>query len=171
LRSFLQRAEYIIAGNNDVSELRHSALNFDLYTHFTSPLRRYPDMVVHRQVKYILENKNKSNEEINSKDFSNISYESYVDHFNEKYYNSKLISLRSQKVFQCILLRGSETKTYKGLILDINYKSMKPNKRGPVMNTMQTSESSLLILIFIEELNLEIVYFIFYNTLGMEKRR
>ncbi len=48
LRS-LKRAEY------SVEDKGHFALGFDNYTHFTSPIRRYPDLVTHRMVKAIIE--------------------------------------------------------------------------------------------------------------------
>jgi DIS3-like exonuclease 2 len=144
----MQRAEYVISGDSEISDLRHSALNFDLYTHFTSPIRRYPDMIVHRQLKHVLAKLN------NSEDYILSKYDRFVNNFNEKYINGKQISTKCQKLFHCLYLKNIPIQKYKALIIDICNKSNNKNKRS-IVQVIQ--ENALTVTLFIETLNLEIV--------------
>lgn len=50
-----QNALYFCTGCLEDEELyRHYALNVPLYTHFTSPIRRYADVLVHRTLSAVL---------------------------------------------------------------------------------------------------------------------
>lgn len=50
----MSRARYFIAGKVDPDQYGHYAFNVPLYTHFSAPLRRYADHVVHRQLKSVI---------------------------------------------------------------------------------------------------------------------
>lgn len=61
----MQHAKYFIAGKTAKLLWPHYALNLPLYTHFTSPTRRYADILVHRQLEAALsEGKIEYNEDV-----------------------------------------------------------------------------------------------------------
>lgn len=50
----MTRGRYYVAGKLDPDNYGHYYFNLPLYAHFTAPLRRYADIVVHRQLKSLI---------------------------------------------------------------------------------------------------------------------
>uniref|UniRef100_W5LK98 DIS3 like 3'-5' exoribonuclease 2 n=1 Tax=Astyanax mexicanus TaxID=7994 RepID=W5LK98_ASTMX len=95
----MQMAVYFCAGVlQDEKLFRHYALNVPLYTHFTSPIRRYPDILVHRLLAASLKcgpRLSLSDEEVHK----------LASHCNDKKTASKRVQEMSAELFFSVFVR------------------------------------------------------------------
>lgn len=113
----------------------HYGLAFPFYTHFTSPIRRYPDLMVHRLIeRYMLENQPSVSQE---------EYEVLCQHASEMERKAAEMERESVKYKQAEYLQDKIGKVFDGLISGISkwgiYVELKDNKcEGMVRyNTLQ----------------------------------
>jgi ribonuclease R len=102
----------------------HYGLSFDYYTHFTSPIRRYPDLMVHRLIeRYILLHQGS----VNQKD-----YEEYCLHCSEMEKQAEEMERQSVKYKQAEYLQDKIGQVFEGLISGVSkwglYVELKGNK-------------------------------------------
>jgi len=113
----MQQAEYICMGD-DVNP-HHFALNFLYYTHFTSPIRRYADCMVHR-VLYdatLVEKGVMSLEDALEK-YDKESVSGQCEQCNEKKKQARIAQMDCDRAFFCMFLRERDEWFYdKGTIV------------------------------------------------------
>lgn len=85
----------------------HFGLAFQHYSHFTSPIRRYPDMMVHRLLQYYLDNGNSANK---------AEYELKCVHSSEREKRAADAERASIKYKQVEFMTYAEKKVYDGLV-------------------------------------------------------
>lgn len=104
MRCGMLQAEYFVVGDKEDSP-HHYALNFDFYTHFTSPIRRYPDVMVHRVLAALL-----TGEDIEFQDRQ--AAQEQVAICNEKKTNSRRCQEQLDRSMFCIYLRAQKEWFY-----------------------------------------------------------
>ena len=89
----MNRALYTCATSKaaGTKKLFHYGLNVPYYTHFTSPIRRYPDIIVHRQLEALINTK--SNSPYNHEKIFNIVKQSNLTKINARKAQEKSIKL------------------------------------------------------------------------------
>jgi len=107
-------AQYVCVEKRDEEELRHYGLNFPIYTHFTSPIRRYADLLVHRLLTITLKEKENTRSKIDGLDYSELT-----EAISEKSFKARKASKDCQTLFHCLLLKEHGPRVYNCLIFDV----------------------------------------------------
>lgn len=95
-----------------LKNIGHFGLSFTYYTHFTSPIRRYPDLMVHRLVKGYLKG-----EKIDPKEYSR--YERLVTHSSEREAAAVEAERESTKLKQVEYMAEHIGETFSGVITGV----------------------------------------------------
>ena len=101
----------------------HFALSLDKYTHFTSPIRRYADLVVHRCIKTLvaqnIDSKNSKKTFIKNSSFpySLNSVSDIAEDISIKDRNAEKISRKETKFLQCKCAENYLGQTFDGIIV------------------------------------------------------
>ncbi|MCK4561311.1 MAG: ribonuclease R [Flavobacteriaceae bacterium] len=89
------------------NNIGHYGLAFDYYTHFTSPIRRYPDVMVHRLLQYYLDGGKSLKTEI---------YEDKCKHSSEREFMASKAERASIKYMQIKYMQDHQDQEFKGVI-------------------------------------------------------
>ncbi|RPA89543.1 RNB-domain-containing protein [Choiromyces venosus 120613-1] len=94
-------AEYFCSGTQAYPEFRHYGLASEIYTHFTSPIRRYADVVAHRQLAAAIEY-----EALHPTLHSKAKLEGVCGNINNRHRNAQMAGRSSVEYYVGQALRG-----------------------------------------------------------------
>ncbi|XP_040536157.1 LOW QUALITY PROTEIN: DIS3-like exonuclease 1 isoform X2 [Gallus gallus] len=111
----MSNALYFSTGSCSEEEFHHYGLALDKYTHFTSPIRRYADILVHR---LLMAATLKETKDIKDKLFSNKDLEDLCKHINNRNRAAQHAQKQSTELFQCMYFKDKSPETDERCIAD-----------------------------------------------------
>ncbi|XP_030879961.1 DIS3-like exonuclease 1 isoform X3 [Leptonychotes weddellii] len=112
----MSNALYFSTGSCAEEEFHHYGLALDKYTHFTSPIRRYSDIVVHRLLMAAISKDKKM--EIKDNLFSNKDLEELCRHINNRNRAAQHSQKQSTELFQCMYFKDKDPENEERCISD-----------------------------------------------------
>lgn len=109
----MMSAEYFCAGTQAYPEFRHYGLASEIYTHFTSPIRRYADLEAHRQLAAAIEY-----EQLDASLHSKAKLEAVCKNINVRHRNAQMAGRASIEYYVGQALKGKDI-TEEGFIMKI----------------------------------------------------
>ena len=111
----MSNALYFSTGSCSEEEFHHYGLALDKYTHFTSPIRRYADIIVHR---LLMAATLKETKDLKDKLFSNKDLEDLCKHINNRNRAAQHAQKQSTELFQCMYFKDKSPETDERCIAD-----------------------------------------------------
>lgn len=89
----------------------HFGLGFPVYTHFTSPIRRYPDLIVHRIISHLIDAKKSS-----TPNYKKQTMMEFAAHCSSTERRAEDASRDAIQRLKCNFMKDKEGKTFKGIV-------------------------------------------------------
>ncbi|XP_061227155.1 DIS3-like exonuclease 1 isoform X2 [Neopsephotus bourkii] len=111
----MSNALYFSTGSCSEEEFHHYGLALEKYTHFTSPIRRYADIIVHR---LLMAATLKEKKDVKDNLFSNKDLEELCKHINNRNRAAQRAQKQSTELFQCMYFKDKTPETDERCVAD-----------------------------------------------------